>query len=83
MRQTENINVRSIEPLITPAALKAELPSSEAATETVADTREAVKQILAGEDPRLMAVVGPCSIHDEKSGSGIRGAFGGTGPKSK
>ena len=27
-----------------------------------------MKNILAGDDPRLLAVVGPCSIHDEKSG---------------
>ncbi len=68
MRQIENINVRTIEPLISPAALKAELPMTDAAAETVAESREAVKRILAGDDPRLMIVVGPCSIHDEKAG---------------
>jgi 3-deoxy-7-phosphoheptulonate synthase len=30
----------------------------------VADTREAATRILRGEDDRLLAVVGPCSIHD-------------------
>src|SRR5690606_10579316 len=36
-------------------------------TETIIQTREIVKRILRGEDPRLMVVVGPCSIHDERS----------------
>jgi len=36
-----------------------------AANRTVVESRAAVKQILSGEDRRLLAVVGPCSIHDE------------------
>jgi len=64
MRPVENINVRGIEPIISPQNLKRELATSEAATQTVVDAREAVKRILAGDDPRLMVVVGPCSIHD-------------------
>jgi 3-deoxy-7-phosphoheptulonate synthase len=68
MFKTENINVRGIEPLISPRDLKLEQPASEAAAQTVVAGRETVKQILAGEDPRLMVIVGPCSIHDEKSG---------------
>ncbi len=78
MRQTENINVRTIEPLIAPAALKLELPLSEAAAETVAESREIVKRILAGDDPRLAVVVGPCSIHDEKAGLEYAVRLGGT-----
>ena len=68
MRPIENINVRGIEPIISPAALKSAQPLSSAAAETVVNSREVVKQILAGDDPRLIVVVGPCSIHDEKSG---------------
>jgi 3-deoxy-7-phosphoheptulonate synthase len=68
MRQTENINVRGIEPLISPEELKHEQPMSEAAADAVVDSREIVKKILAGDDPRLMVIVGPCSIHEEKSG---------------
>ncbi|MCC7085355.1 MAG: 3-deoxy-7-phosphoheptulonate synthase [Pirellulales bacterium] len=68
MYQTENINVRGIEPIISPLDLKHELPASEAVAQTVVDAREVVKKILSGEDQRLMVVVGPCSIHDEKSG---------------
>jgi 3-deoxy-7-phosphoheptulonate synthase len=40
------------------------LPLDEAATATIVAGRRAVERVLAGEDPRLLAVVGPCSIHD-------------------
>jgi 3-deoxy-7-phosphoheptulonate synthase len=68
MHKTENINVRGIEPIISPHDLKVEQPASEAAAQTVVEGREVVKKILAGDDQRLMVIVGPCSIHDEKSG---------------
>ncbi|HZZ30256.1 MAG TPA: 3-deoxy-7-phosphoheptulonate synthase [Pirellulales bacterium] len=67
MRQTENINVGRIEPLISPQQLKTEQPLTEKAAEVVVDSREVVKKILAGDDARLLVIVGPCSIHDEKS----------------
>jgi len=40
------------------------LPLDTAATATILDGRLAVERVLSGEDPRLLAVVGPCSIHD-------------------
>ena len=64
MRQTNNLHVVDTFPLITPTELKRELPISERVAETVATTRDAIRSILQGEDQRLLAVVGPCSIHD-------------------
>jgi 3-deoxy-7-phosphoheptulonate synthase len=64
MRQTNNLHVVDTTPLVTPTELKRELPISEQIAETVATTREAIRAILQGEDRRLLAVVGPCSIHD-------------------
>ena len=64
MRQTNNLHVVDTTPLITPTELKVELPISERASETVASTRDTIRDILQGKDPRLIAVVGPCSIHD-------------------
>jgi 3-deoxy-7-phosphoheptulonate synthase len=61
---TSNLRIRSLEPLVPPARLAALLPLDEAATRTVIEGRRAVERILAGEDPRVLAVVGPCSIHD-------------------
>lgn len=64
MRETNNLHVVDTSPLITPTQLKRELPISDRAAETVAATRDAIRAILLGEDRRLLAVVGPCSIHD-------------------
>jgi 3-deoxy-7-phosphoheptulonate synthase len=66
MFQTQDLRVREIVRLVSPRALKAELPSPETADEAVASSRERVTRILQGHDPRLLVVVGPCSIHDVK-----------------
>jgi 3-deoxy-7-phosphoheptulonate synthase len=63
----ENINVASQEPLITPEALKAEMPLTGKAAETVGNGRQAIYDILDGKDHRMFVVVGPCSIHDPKA----------------
>jgi 3-deoxy-7-phosphoheptulonate synthase len=44
--------------------LKAELPTTETANATVARSRQAIGHILHQQDPRLLVIVGPCSIHD-------------------
>lgn len=64
----QDVNIVSTNHLIPPADLKAEQPVSAAAVETVGSSREVVKKILAGEDRRLMVIVGPCSIHDPNAG---------------
>lgn len=64
MHKVENVHIRGLVPLVSPAELKLAVPVSERAVKTVLAGREAVKSILSGEDDRLMAVVGPCSIHD-------------------
>lgn len=63
-RALTNVNVISQELLPTPEQVKAELPLSPAAEQTVLAGREIVEHILARTDPRLFVVVGPCSIHD-------------------
>ncbi|MDX1455955.1 MAG: 3-deoxy-7-phosphoheptulonate synthase [Marinobacter sp.] len=63
----ENVNVASQEPLITPEALKAEMPLSDQAAATVERGRQAIYDIMDGKDHRLFIVVGPCSIHDVKA----------------
>jgi 3-deoxy-7-phosphoheptulonate synthase len=60
----ENLNVASQEALITPEALKNEMPLSDNAAETVSRGRQAIYDIMDGKDHRLFVVVGPCSIHD-------------------
>ena len=43
-------------------------PLTAEAAKTVIEGREQVQQVLNGEDHRLLIIVGPCSIHDERAG---------------
>lgn len=67
MVQTNNLNVFDIRPIIAPTDLKQVFPLSLSAAKLVSDSRTTIKSILRGEDKRLMAIVGPCSIHDPKA----------------
>ncbi|KAF0809242.1 phospho-2-dehydro-3-deoxyheptonate aldolase [Alcanivorax sp. S71-1-4] len=62
--QVDDLNIESQTLLTTPRELKAKLPLSDSARETVAAGRQAVRDILDRKDPRLFIVIGPCSIHD-------------------
>ena len=64
MLPTQNLHVKEAVRLLTPRALKSELPATEAANHAVVASRQRVTRILTQEDPRLLVVVGPCSIHD-------------------
>jgi 3-deoxy-7-phosphoheptulonate synthase len=63
-RQTDDLRITRVRPLIPPAILLEEIPITERASNVVADTRQAIAHALDGSDPRLVVVVGPCSIHD-------------------
>jgi 3-deoxy-7-phosphoheptulonate synthase len=63
-KAVENINILSQDVLITPRDLKKELPISDAARKTITEGRLTIQNILDRKDPRLLVVVGPCSIHD-------------------
>lgn len=63
----EDVNIEAIEPMITPAALKAQIPVTNAARATVLKGRQTIQNILDGTDKRLFVVIGPCSIHDLKA----------------
>ncbi|MDE3067689.1 MAG: 3-deoxy-7-phosphoheptulonate synthase [Verrucomicrobiota bacterium] len=66
MYRIQDLHVREIVRLLTPRELKSRLPAGEAVAATVARSRERIIRILRRADPRLLVVVGPCSIHDEK-----------------
>ena len=66
MLRTQDLRVREVVRLLTPRALKAELPMTEGSNRTVVASRERINGILEQKDPRLLVVVGPCSIHDVK-----------------
>jgi len=67
MYRTQDLHVKEIVPLLSPRALKALSPTPEAVNDAVAQARDRVIRILRQEDPRLLVVLGPCSIHDETS----------------
>ncbi|HVU28250.1 MAG TPA: 3-deoxy-7-phosphoheptulonate synthase [Verrucomicrobiae bacterium] len=67
MYRTQDLHVKEIVRLLSPHELKAQSPTTDAANATVARSRERVIRILRQEDPRLLVVIGPCSIHEEKS----------------
>lgn len=62
-----NVNVTSEEVLTTPAELKKQLPISDKAAQNVYSSRKIIENILDRNDPRILVVVGPCSIHDMKA----------------
>jgi 3-deoxy-7-phosphoheptulonate synthase len=59
-----NLNVVSVTDLPPPVTVKAELPLSAKAEQTVVRGRQTIQRIIDGTDSRLLVVVGPCSIHD-------------------
>jgi 3-deoxy-7-phosphoheptulonate synthase len=64
VRRTDDLRITKTVPLIAPELLIAEIPASERALNVIGDARTAIPHALAGVDPRLVVVVGPCSIHD-------------------
>ena len=64
---TDNVRIISSAPMVTPNTLIDKLPLSEKAASGVVTSRSTIKNILYGNDNRLMVLVGPCSIHDTKA----------------
>jgi 3-deoxy-7-phosphoheptulonate synthase len=64
---TDDLKIREIKELASPAQVHAKLPITEQASKTVFESRQAIQKILAGEDLRLLVIVGPCSVHDPKA----------------
>lgn len=64
---TQDLNVIRTRPLVDPRRVKQSLPLTPAAHQTVVTSREVIKKILKNQDQRLLVIVGPCSIHDERA----------------
>ena len=73
LRRTDDLRITAVRPLLPPAILLEEIPLTEAASNLVANTRQAVADAICGTDPRLVVVVGPCSIHDPKAAMELAG----------
>jgi len=68
LHQTSDINVETFGPLPSPSELRAEIPLDGETGNAVGRSREAIHQIIFGNDPRHLAIIGPCSIHDTDAG---------------
>lgn len=62
--KTDDLRITRTRPLIAPAVLSEEIPLTPRAAEIVHASRRRTEAILDARDPRLLVVVGPCSIHD-------------------
>ncbi len=65
--RTDDVRIEQGDELLAPMQVMRELAMSDRASETTFAGRKVVHDILRGADDRLLAVVGPCSIHDDKS----------------
>ncbi|ENU1226442.1 3-deoxy-7-phosphoheptulonate synthase [Providencia rettgeri] len=64
MHKTDELRTARVDSLITPQTLADEFPISQKVADNVTTSRKRIEQILSGKDPRLLVIVGPCSIHD-------------------
>ncbi len=67
LHRTDDLRIQWTKVVLPPVFLEEQLPISDEASATVFSARQEVSEILAGRDPRLLVVVGPCSIHDPKA----------------
>ncbi len=62
-----NTRIQSIQAISTPAEIQEEIPVNSDIVNTILSGRNQIERIMTGKDNRLMIIVGPCSIHDQKS----------------
>jgi 3-deoxy-7-phosphoheptulonate synthase len=64
---TDDTRITGMEEVDAPDLLLQDLPLSDVASEFVFNSRAEIAEIICGRDDRLLVVVGPCSIHDQKA----------------
>lgn len=67
VEKNQDLRIKSITSLRTPEELEKLLPLSLEERRRISNFREEVNSIISGHDNRLLAIVGPCSIHDTKA----------------
>jgi len=60
----DDVRIDGINDLISPNEIIARHPVPETTAALIEATRSRIAKIMRGEDPRLLVVIGPCSIHD-------------------
>ncbi|MEC8658960.1 MAG: 3-deoxy-7-phosphoheptulonate synthase [Verrucomicrobiota bacterium] len=64
---TDDIRIDEIRQLLPPSVLLSELPILESSAQLINSTRSDIESVLNGLSDKLLVVVGPCSIHDQKA----------------
>ena len=67
MLEAQDVRIKNIEKLSTPREIAELYPLSDKDREMILSFRKSVNDIIYGKDRRLLAIVGPCSIHDPKA----------------
>ena len=62
----DDVRIAAVRALVSPALLEEELPVTPPVQALVEQRRDEIAAVLQGRDDRLVAVVGPCSIHDHE-----------------
>jgi len=62
--ETDDLRIASIKAVTPPREVCEEIQITEPAARLTWETRRDIHNILAGDDDRLLVIVGPCSIHD-------------------
>ena len=68
MQPVSDIHVSSNLVLPAPLDLLKQLPPTDSDTDFIFQSRRAIREIVFGNDPRLLVIAGPCSIHDIAAG---------------
>ncbi|KAF3981841.1 MAG: 3-deoxy-7-phosphoheptulonate synthase AroG [Methylococcales symbiont of Hymedesmia sp. n. MRB-2018] len=64
---TDDLRICETKEVVAPVQIYEEIPMTEAAADTILQTRNDIHRVLANKDDRLVIIVGPCSIHDTKA----------------
>ena len=66
-KTTDDLRITGTKELVSPESLIASIPVTDNAAATVRMGRQGIHRVLSGDDDRIVAVVGPCSIHDPEA----------------
>ncbi|MDD4902240.1 MAG: 3-deoxy-7-phosphoheptulonate synthase [Patescibacteria group bacterium] len=62
---TDGLRTKEVKILPSPRAIRKKYPLNPDLDRQILGFRETIKNILDGRDPRFLAIVGPCSVHNE------------------
>ena len=67
MISTNNLNISSVQNISSPDEIKKKYEVPRDLYESIHESRQIIHNIINKKDPRLLVIIGPCSIHDEEA----------------